>query len=219
MLFAALLLQAEWQADHAAAMQKAAERRAPAIVYFRADNCKRSKALEEGAFADKDVAALLAQFVTVRIDVDHDEPNIRAKYGVRFTPAILFVGRDGKRLGEYEGAFETDAIAGKLNELLAKHRSPWCAKEAEALDRAKKEKRFALLVKDEKPHERINAALGEIADGFAIASIEDAKAWSVEGAAWVLIDASGEKPRVVATIPLKDAKNEELRAKVKELVK
>ena len=210
-----MLLQVDWKADHAAAMQNALERRGPALVYFRAEACKRSKALEEGPFAAGAITSLLAGFVCVRVDVDHDEPNVRAKYGVRFTPTIVLIGRDGKRLGEIE-SFETDAIAATLAEVLEKHRSPWCGSEKAALERAKKEKRPALLVKDEKAQARVHAALGELADGFAIAVVEE---WKVDGPAWVVVDAGGETPRAVATIALKDAKNEELRAKVKELLK
>ncbi len=211
-----LLLQVDWKTDHAAAMQKAVERRGPAIVYFRAESCKRSKALEEGPFAAAAVAALLAEFVCVRIDVDHDEPNVRAKYGVRFTPSIVMIGRDGKRLGEHEGAFEAEAIAARLTEVLEKHRSPWCGSEKAALERAKKEKRLALLVKDDKAQARVHEVLGEVADGLAIAVVEE---WKVDGPAWVVVEATGEKPRAIGTIPLKDATNDELRAKVKQLLK
>jgi hypothetical protein len=173
------------------------------------------EALEEGAFADADVVALLAEFILVRVDVDKDEAGVRAKYGARFTPAVYFVGRDGKRIGEYEGAFEKEAIAARLKEVLEKHRSPWCGTEKAALERGAKEKKFVLLASGAKPHAKVAEALGEAADGIVLAPLEDAKRWGAEGEMWVIVDVRAEmKIEVVARIPLKDATSEALREAV-----
>ncbi len=210
----------EWQRDVAAALQIAREYRKPAVLYFRAGTCKRSAALEAGAWKSDRIVAASKDFVTIWIDVDQDEARARAKYSVRFTPSVVFVDRDGASLGAYEGEWEAAPLAAKVEEMAVRYRGPWAPSIDAALARGRERKQPVVLVvwsdATEKATARITTVLGDSISRavlFLRPFDDDAKKLVDGDRVWLVLDPLAEKPldAPLAKIPVpKDAKTEDL---------
>jgi len=215
-----------WEKDHAAALQRAREYRKPVLLYFRAATCKRSIALEADVWTAARAVAAAADFVPVWIDVDRDAARVKAKYGVRFTPTILFLARDGARLGEYEGKWEADAIAAHLEDLASRHRGPWAPGVEALLERARAARRLAIVVvwsdETEKAASRVNAVLGDTVTDYAFclrAFGDESKKLADADRTWVVLDPLAEKPQespLARIVVEKEAKAEDIRAELKK---
>jgi len=232
LLLAALLLARQdagipWQRDLAAALQSAREFRKPAAIYFRASTCKRSTALETGAWKAERVVGALRDFIPVWVDVDQDESRARAKYGVRFTPTVLFVERDGTSAGAYEGAWDAEPLATKIEEMARRYRGPWAPSIDAALERGRDQKQPVVIVvwgdAREKATARINTVLGDGIDRavLCLKSFDDEAKKLVEAdRTWLVLDPLVEKPFAspLAKIAVaKDAKTEDLLASVRKV--
>lgn len=91
--------EVRWLTDAAEAERLAREQGRPLLLDFSADWCKACKELEAHTFSDPKVAARLKGWVTVRIDLTEDRPELRplqARYGVVGLPTVAFVDADGE---------------------------------------------------------------------------------------------------------------------------
>jgi len=162
----------------------------------------------------------------VWIDVDQDAARVKAKYGVRFTPSVVFVDREGALIGEYEGKWETEPLAAKIAEVGARFRGPWARSPEAALERAKAARRVAVVVTwsdaSEKPQARVNAALGDTAAEVVLCLRpfdDEAKKTVDSDRTWLVLDPLAEKPwespLAVIAVP-KDAKGEDVRGALRK---
>jgi hypothetical protein len=162
----------------------------------------------------------------VWIDVDQDAARVKAKYGVRFTPTILFLGRDGGRLGEYEGKWEADVLAAHLEDLASRHRGPWAPGVEALLERAKAARKLAIVVvwsdESEKAAARVNAALGDTVTDYALclrAFDDESKKLVDADRTWVVLDPLAEKPLespLARIVVEKEMRADDVRAELKK---
>ncbi|MCK6569508.1 sulfite exporter TauE/SafE family protein [Myxococcota bacterium] len=90
-----------WEADPFAAEARASAEKRPLMLDFSAEWCKACKELEAHTFSEPGVAARLAGWVTVRVDLTNDRPELKSlteKYKVRGLPTVAFVTADGRWL-------------------------------------------------------------------------------------------------------------------------
>jgi thiol:disulfide interchange protein len=90
-----------WEADPFAAEARASAEKRPLMLDFSAEWCKACKELEAHTFSEPGVAARLAGWVTVRVDLTNDRPELKSlteKYKVQGLPTVAFVTADGRWL-------------------------------------------------------------------------------------------------------------------------
>lgn len=86
--------------DRAMAMSKSSGK--PVMVDFYTDWCGWCTRLDEDTYSNKNVAALSARFISVKVDADKHK-DLAKKYNVRGYPTILFLDKDGKEIGRITG--------------------------------------------------------------------------------------------------------------------
>lgn len=92
---------AVWLADPVAAEVTAKEQGRPLLLYFWAEWSKACKALDSDTFPDPTVAARLSKWVTARVDLTSERPDLRplqAKYRVQGLPTVVLVSSTGNWL-------------------------------------------------------------------------------------------------------------------------
>ena len=90
-----------WRTDPVAAESEARTQGKALLLDFSAEWCKACKELEAHTFSEPGVSKRLAQWVTVRVDLTNDRPELKAlteKYKVQGLPTVAFVAADGRWL-------------------------------------------------------------------------------------------------------------------------
>jgi thiol:disulfide interchange protein len=90
-----------WESDPFAAEARATAEKRPLMLDFSAEWCKACKELEAHTFSEANVAARLARWVTVRVDLTNDRPELKPlteKYKVQGLPTVAFVTAEGRWL-------------------------------------------------------------------------------------------------------------------------
>jgi thiol:disulfide interchange protein DsbD len=90
---------AGWLNDEAAALALAKQQGKPVIIDFGAEWCAACKELEKDTFPVPEVAAVLENFVKVRIDCTEASDAtdaLQKKYNSQSLPTVVFIGKDGQ---------------------------------------------------------------------------------------------------------------------------
>jgi thioredoxin:protein disulfide reductase len=96
-----------WLPTEAAGLAHARVREKPVVMDFTADWCLPCREFEVSVFARPEVAALLEDFVLVKIDLtreDQDDalPALKDRYGVATLPAVRFLAPGGQIVGRID---------------------------------------------------------------------------------------------------------------------
>ena len=106
-----------WGDDPVAAEADARARKLPLLVDFSADWCKACKELEVLTFSSPEISERLKGWVTARVDLTHDRPelaDLQKRFKVQGLPTVAFVTPDGKVLDALTlTGFEDAAAFGK----------------------------------------------------------------------------------------------------------
>ena len=128
-----------WRTDPVAAESEARTQGKALLLDFSAEWCKACKELEAHTFSEPGVSKRLAQWVTVRVDLTNDRPELKAlteKYKVQGLPTVAFVAADGRWLEDLTlTGFEA---AAEFNSRLDRAESGQAAAEGETLCRRSK---------------------------------------------------------------------------------
>jgi thiol:disulfide interchange protein len=95
-----------WRHDFPAARAESGQANKPMLAYFTAEWCGPCQYMRRNVWTDNTVAAALASYVPVKIDVDKD-PAVAKQYIGGAIPAFVVLAPDGRVLKTHEGAFET----------------------------------------------------------------------------------------------------------------
>jgi len=106
-----------WLSNLDEARKQSAASGKPIFIDFFAVWCGPCKMLDAQTFSDEGVKALLARFVTVRIDVDKDEATSQA-YGVNAMPTLVAADADGKVLVRHIGFIPPAGMKEMLTDVL-----------------------------------------------------------------------------------------------------
>lgn len=85
-----------WQSDFAAARAASAQRNKPILLYFTATWCGPCQEMKRTTWADERVAAALADFIPVKIDIN-EQRQLVEEYHVKGIPRMEVVMPDGNR--------------------------------------------------------------------------------------------------------------------------
>jgi thiol:disulfide interchange protein DsbD len=88
-----------WETDEKAALARAQKEGKPVIIDFGAAWCAACKELEKKTFPVPEVAAVLKDFVRVRIDCTEatdENTALQQKYGVKSLPTVILIDKTGK---------------------------------------------------------------------------------------------------------------------------
>ena len=96
-----------WQHDPQSALNKAAQTRQRALMMFVGGFDQAATKMDTEVFADKNVQALMREFVAIRVDTMFHKQLVQ-KYGVQQTPAFVVVRPDMSISGKQEGGMTTD---------------------------------------------------------------------------------------------------------------
>jgi thiol:disulfide interchange protein DsbD len=110
-----------WLPTEAAGLAHARVSGKPIMMDFTADWCLPCREFEVSVFARPEVAALLMDFVLVKIDLtreDQDDalPALKARYGVSTLPAIRFVAPGGQIVGRIDHLVPWHVVRDTLDE-------------------------------------------------------------------------------------------------------
>lgn len=84
-----------WQPGLRESLRAANESDKPILLYFTADWCGPCQQMKHTTWADPRVAAALAAYVPVKIDID-GQPTVAATYGVQQIPAYVVADKSGE---------------------------------------------------------------------------------------------------------------------------
>lgn len=117
----------EWREWGAAPFEEAADAGKPVLLSLSASWCTACDEMDEGAYANPQIAAHLKEgFIPVRVDVDR-QPRARERYNMGGFPSTVFCTPDGRILTG-AGFMTTDSLRQALDTV----RKTWDAKGAEA---------------------------------------------------------------------------------------
>lgn len=107
-----------WRADEALAVHEARASRKPLLVHFWAAWCLACIELERQTFADADVRAAAARYVSVRIDATDDEAieviRLKRKYVVIGLPTVVLVDASGREMQRFTEFVTPERMAAAL---------------------------------------------------------------------------------------------------------
>ena len=98
----------EWQTDHDAAMQTAAESGRPTFVLFTASWCPPCQQMKRSVWTDRAVADVLNKtFTPIKVDCSDSNETasvaLQQKYGIRGVPTLIVHDIEGRELGRTNG--------------------------------------------------------------------------------------------------------------------
>jgi thiol:disulfide interchange protein DsbD len=114
-------IQQTWLPSEASGLAHGRVRGKPVVMDFTADWCLPCREFEVSVFARPEVAALLEDFVLVKIDLtreDQDDalPALKDRYGVTTLPAVRFLAPGGQIVGRIDSLVQwrvfRDALLG-----------------------------------------------------------------------------------------------------------
>lgn len=108
-----------WQSDFAASLQEAKEQKKPMLVDFYATWCGPCRRLDEEVFPDPEVAARLAKFILVKVDVDQDTETAFA-WQIASMPRSIIFNIYGQPISDRIGFMEAADYAAMLDDALAR---------------------------------------------------------------------------------------------------
>jgi thiol:disulfide interchange protein DsbD len=113
-----------WLPTEAAGLAHARVSGKPIVMDFTADWCLPCRELEVGVFAQPEIAALLKDFVMVKIDLtreDQDDalPALKARYGVATLPAVRLLAPGGQIVGRIDSLLPWHVVKNTLIEAQA----------------------------------------------------------------------------------------------------
>jgi len=108
-----------WLPTEAAGLAHARVSGKPIVMDFTANWCLPCRELEVSVFARPEIAALLKDFVMVKIDLtreDQDDalPALKARYGVSTLPAVRFVAPGGQIVGRIDSLVSWHVVKNTL---------------------------------------------------------------------------------------------------------
>ncbi|WP_235296689.1 thioredoxin family protein [Portibacter marinus] len=106
-----------YNSDFEAAKKKAGEEGKLFFVDFYAQWCAPCKWMEETAFQDVEVKALLEKnYISVKVDIDNlDGYSLKQKYDIRILPTILIFNSRGEMIARIEETLSSRKLAQLLN--------------------------------------------------------------------------------------------------------
>lgn len=118
-LSASDLFAINWQHDFAKAQADAKRSGKPIMADFYTDWCGWCKKLDKETYADKQVNALAAGFICVKIDAEKNK-GLTARFGVRGYPTIVFLNYEGEIDNVVAGYLPPPAFAKVMKDVLQK---------------------------------------------------------------------------------------------------
>jgi len=106
-----------WRYDLEDGLAEAKRTDKPVMADFYTDWCGWCKKLDEDTYKDKDVLALAAGFVCVKIDADKDKESAK-KYKVSGYPTIIFFNPAGNEIGRIGGYLPGEDFASRMKDFL-----------------------------------------------------------------------------------------------------
>lgn len=106
----------EFSTDYAEATLRAERENKPILFFFMTKNCRYSREMLEGAFADEQIARLSRDFVCVEIDVNNPEnESLCEELNVTATPTIQFATSRGVLLQRLTRSQTAERLANQMN--------------------------------------------------------------------------------------------------------
>jgi thiol-disulfide isomerase/thioredoxin len=109
-----------WQYGLLEALSKAERDGGVVMADFYTNWCGWCKKLDDETYEDKNVVALSAQFICVKVDGDNDRNSV-GKYGINGYPTIIFFDRNGKEEDRVVGYINAPELADKMKNILQKN--------------------------------------------------------------------------------------------------
>jgi len=106
----------EWMDDLAAGKSRAARDNQPLLIDFYATWCAPCQLMDRDVFPRQDVADALADWVTVKLDVDR-HPELADRYRVRSIPTFIALSPKGEVLGMLPGFYPAEEFIKWVNSI------------------------------------------------------------------------------------------------------
>jgi len=114
---------AGWGKDLRAAMAESQRTGKPILADFSASWCPGCRQMEQQTFPDPGIQGRLEQFIPVYVDSD-ENPDLISSYKVSGLPTIMTLSPEGKIITRNTGFMSSNALANKLDGVLAKYVPP-----------------------------------------------------------------------------------------------
>ncbi len=114
---------AGWGKDLRAAMAESQRTGKPILADFSASWCPGCRQMEQQTFPDPGIQGRLDQFIPVYVDSD-ENPDLISSYKVSGLPTIMTLSPEGRIITRNTGFMSSNALANKLDGVLAKYVPP-----------------------------------------------------------------------------------------------
>lgn len=112
-----------WGKDLRAAMAESQRTGKPILADFSASWCPGCRQMEQQTFPDPAIQGRLEQFIPVYVDSD-ENPDLISSYKVSGLPTIMTLSPEGRIITRNTGFMSSNALANKLDGVLAKYVPP-----------------------------------------------------------------------------------------------